>query len=221
MSLVGLLLRLQLVRRRSLAAWAVYLTVLAVLNAGPTGPVQGSFAMTGAALLAVSTWLVMAGTVCDQATTSMLAAVAGGPRRLHLLQAVSGLLAAVPLVVLAPIWDVLAADQPELGPALLLGVLSHLTAALVGAGIGTLASRPVTRDDAVALLVGAGGCLLALGVEGSSPFWPVFAALADGSARVTTAAVACLGAVAWATVLTALAGAVAGRRRSYGARARS
>jgi hypothetical protein len=231
LSLLRLLFRLLVVRRRSLAAWAVYLSVLAVLNSGPTGPAPEAFALTSAVLLAITTWLVMSGMVSDQATTSMLAAAAGGPRRLHLLATAAGVLAALPLAVLATLWDTAAAgtSPSRLPAALSLGLLAHLAAVLVGAGIGTLAARPVTRDDAVALLVGAGGCLAAVGVRGSTPFWPLLAGLSDRPetnasgaewwSAVASAAGWCAASGLWLVALAVLAGTLAGRRRAYGAAA--
>lgn len=230
LSMVGLLLRLLVVRRRSMAAWAVYLSALAVLNAGPTGPVPEAYGPTSALLVPVTAWLVMSGMLHDRGTASMLAAAAGRPRRLHRWATLAGALAAVPFAVLAAVWDLLAAP-PAVGPwvaKLGVGLLAHLTALMVGAGIGSLASRAVTRDDAVALLVGACACLAAVGVRWSTPLWPVLAGMSSLATRqvtdparwwgaVVTLVLWCGVSLGWALLLTEGAARAAERRRAYGA----
>lgn len=218
MSLLGLLLRLMVVTRRTLAGWVVYIAGLAVLYVAP-GPLDDLYVATSVALVAVTTWVVVGGFVLDRSTTTLLAAAAGGSRRFHILQTLAGATAAVPLAVTAVVVGRVVAGPVEGRSVVWPGVSSHLVAVAVGAGIGSLASRPVVHDAAFSLVVAVGGFVLVIYVPVLSPLAFAVDNLASAADSVARGAALLVLAGAWAAALTWFGGVVAARRRSYGSAA--
>lgn len=213
--LLGLLLRLMVITRRTLAGWVVYAAGLAVLYVAP-GPLDDLYVATSVGLVAVTTWLVVGGFVLDRSTTTLLAAAAGGSRRFHILQTLAGATAAVPLAVVAVVVGrAVAGPVPERSVAWP-GLLAHLVAVAVGAGIGSFASRPVVRDAVFSLVVAVGGFVLVIYVPVLSPLAFAVDNLASASDSVAWGVALLVLAVAWAAALTWVGGGVAAHRRSYG-----
>lgn len=215
LSLLGLLVRLFVATRRTLAGWVAYAAALAVLYAAP-GPLDELYVATSVSLVPVTIWLVVANFVLDRSTASLLAAAAGGSLRFHLLQTFAGVTAAAPLALAAVVVG-RAVAGPVAGRSIVgMGLSAHLVAVLVGAAIGSLASRPVVRDAAFSLVVAVGGFVLVTYVPVSSPLAAAVDNLTLDSRSDAAAATWLVLAGAWAAALTLLAGAVASYRRSYG-----
>lgn len=217
-ALVGLLLRTSIAGRRALSGWTAYLLLLVlVFTTGPS-PLQETWAATSAGLVAATAWLVVAGTTVDRATTSLVAAAAGGPGRLHLLQAVATALPALPLGAVAVGWGALRSQQgaSTLATSVAVAVTAHLAALLVGAGIGSLVSQPVLRERLLTSLAGGIAVIVALAVPASSPVGPVLTALGHDRGRLAPLLGWCVASLVWALLLSCLGAVVAARRRSYG-----
>lgn len=86
------------------------------------------------------------------------------------------------LGLLAVVWGVIAAWGTATTGSLLDGLLAHLACGITGAAVGSVFSRPVIRNEGVALI----GALVVLVVTGTQPWLPPVgtAAAALGSGRL-------------------------------------
>lgn len=215
MKIVVLLARMKVAQRRGLAAWIVYLTFVAALYALP-GPLVEAYAVTSAVLLVATCWLVFGTMVTERSATAMLAAAAGGSPRLHAMQVAAGVLAALPLGLIAIIWGLVVAWPKHPGQVIVVGLLAQAVAILVGAGIGAIAARPVLADGALSLSVAIGLLIIVLAIPASSPYGPSLLHLSHGESDVAVLLLGLAGGVVWAVVLTIAGGLIAARRRAYG-----
>lgn len=228
-SLLWLLIRLVIMSRRSIPTLVGYVAVLGVLYAQP-GPLPEAYVPTSAALVLITAWLVIAGisgATADRSTAHLLTAAARGPLRLHLLLTAAGLMSALPLVAISLVGGRLLARPPADARVLAAGLIAHLVATLVGAGLGAIAARPVVGEPALAPALVIGGFVLVIVVAAASPVGPAMHLLqATGSPRppelgdvVGEGVLWCALALGWAAALTVVGGLVAGRPRSYGTNA--
>ena len=228
-SLLGLLIRLVVVGRRTIAALVAYVVVLAVLYAAP-GPLAEAYVPTSAALVVITAWLVVAGVAgvtADRSTAHLLASAARGPIRLHLLLTAAGVVSTAPLIAASVIGGRLLAEPPGGWTIVLGGLAAHLVAALVGAGLGAIAARPVVGEPALAPAIVIAGFVLVMVVTASSPVGPALHLLRDTGSPAApalveiagTGAMWCAVALAWAVALALVGAVIAARRRSYGTNA--
>jgi hypothetical protein len=213
--LVGLLTRMKVAQRRGFAAWVVYAALIAVLYAVP-GPLVQAYAATSAGLLVVTSWLVVGTVATDRSTTTLLAAAAGGPARLHVAQVVGGALAGMPLAVIAIVWGLIVAWPDRPAQVIAVGIAAHLLAILVGAGIGAVAARPVLADGALSLTAATVLVVLVLAVPWTSPYGPALKRLSRNDGDLSVLWVTVAGGVGWAIAATAVGAFTAARRRAYG-----
>jgi hypothetical protein len=207
--------RMTVAKRRGFAAWVVYAALIAVLYAMP-GPLIQAYAATSAGLLVVTCWLVVGTIAVDRSTTTLLAAAAGGPARLHAAQVLAAAMAAVPLALIAIVWGLIVAWPERPGSVLAVGVAAHALAILVGAGIGAVAARPVLADGMLSMAAAVALVVLVLAVPWSSPYGPALDRLAENDDDQVVLWTAVGGGVIWAAAGTALGAFAATRRRTYG-----
>jgi hypothetical protein len=197
--------------RRSTKWIAPYflLLVWVLIGTGGGGTGLALSSMLFPAWLIVSVWLtIITGNIDDDPHRDLLAAAAGSASRLHILRAVSVLVAvmcsSVPVTVLVAV-----VAQP--GQSTLTVALTSTTmcasAAFIGIGVGTCLHRPLIRHAGLSTLLGVSATL---GVMLLPPVQHVHRSLNRGQAFPTLPLL--LAAVAWSVSMMLLASQVTLRR---------
>ncbi len=171
---------------RWLPPYVITVASLALLYMVPSGAALPAFAVTTVVLVPVTAWLVAAtGNVDDEPHQRLLGA-ATSVARVHLSRLLAGLLLAVPLVVLAPLWPLVigAVARPRGVGGLVrtvgVGLAAHAVGALLGGAIGTFGHRPVLRRTGGAAIVAVLGTML---IVLAPPLLPFLHALGHDRAR--------------------------------------
>lgn len=222
-SLAELVVRLIVSTRRSIPAWVLYLILLFAVYSSDPGAPGPAYATTASMLLPVTTWLAVTCAPREAGTTSLLAAAAGGPRRLHAVVSLATFAVVLPLILLAVVVGPLASAHRYGAHVLFAALLAHLSAALVGVGVGAVINRAILRDAALAAGAAVAVTILLLVVRWSSPLNPVLHTMSAAATDATSASISLsallLGAavsLVWCAVLTVVGGALATRTRGYG-----
>jgi hypothetical protein len=140
--------------QRATAPALSFLVATAVLNAMGGGPVLPDYAATAVALLPVALWLTVV--VCnseDPVLAAVTTVTAGSATRVRLAKLAAAYLACLPLILAALAWPLFMGKRLSAG-VLGAGLAAYLLTALAGVGLGALASRPVIRRSAWAVLLG-------------------------------------------------------------------
>ncbi|MFG1637317.1 hypothetical protein [Pseudonocardia alni] len=168
---------------RFVAPLVLYAGALAVLFGGAPGPLPAPWAASALLLYPVGAWLAhaLAESEDDDARTVTLSA-AGGPWPVAAGVLIAATAGVALLGLLAVVWGVVAAWGTATTGSLLDGLLAHLACGITGAAVGSVFSRPVVRNEGVALI----GALVVLVVTGTQSWLPPVgtAAAALGSGRL-------------------------------------
>ncbi|MER5675222.1 hypothetical protein [Pseudonocardia alni] len=168
---------------RFVAPLVLYAGALAVLFGGAPGPLPAPWAASALLLYPVGAWLAhaLAESEDDDARTVTLSA-AGGPWPVAAGVLIAATAGVAVLGLLAVVWGVVAAWGTATTGSLLDGLLAHLACGITGAAVGSVFSRPVVRNEGVALI----GALVVLVVTGTQSWLPPVgtAAAALGSGRL-------------------------------------
>ncbi|MFD8785572.1 ABC transporter [Kitasatospora sp. NPDC059599] len=126
--------------------------LLLVIGVQAGDPLLGSLGLGAGLLLPVSAWCVRGALAAEPPSSRACLVAAAGPARVHL----GALLAALTVSLVLAVGQVLAVwwtagpvanrgatAQPEVGSALLAGLLASVVCALLGVSAGALADRPV------------------------------------------------------------------------------
>ena len=199
-------LRLLALRQSFLPPVLVYLVLLAVLYASDAGPPLAAGALTAALLVPVAAWVQrLVSTAESEPFADVTLVRCGGRLRLLLVRLVTGLLVGAALSVVALAWAVLANPHPYPPGTVAVLTAVHLAAAVAGAGLGSLVSRPLRVRVGTAALVVTGWSATSLAVPAVPPAGPLLEAFA-GSSGTTAARVAAVAAAVAFGLLTAALG---------------
>ncbi|WP_308817922.1 hypothetical protein [Pseudonocardia alni] len=168
---------------RFVAPLVLYAGALAVLFGGAPGPLPAPWAASALLLYPVGAWLAhaLAESEDDDSRTVTLSA-AGGPWPVAAGVLIAATAGVAVLGLLAVVWGVVAAWGTATTGSLLDGLLAHLACGITGAAVGSVFSRPVVRNEGVALI----GALVVLVVTGTQSWLPPVgtAAATLGSGRL-------------------------------------
>ncbi|MBN9758991.1 MULTISPECIES: hypothetical protein [unclassified Pseudonocardia] len=168
---------------RFVAPLVLYAGALAVLFGGAPGPLPAPWAASALLLYPVGAWLAHALAESeDDDSRAVTLSAAGGPWPVAAGVLIAATAGVALLGLLAVVWGVIAAWGTATTGSLLDGLLAHLACGITGAAVGSVFSRPVIRNEGVALI----GALVVLVVTGTQPWLPPVgtAAAALGSGRL-------------------------------------
>jgi hypothetical protein len=130
-------------RQAVLAPMLAYLTLVAIIYASPGGPPLPPGAITAAALMPVTAWLVRLTATSESAPFAEITLTAlGGPLRRQAARLMATLAVGVGLGVVATVWGSLANPEPYLTPTVITLLGMHAAQACAGAGVGIFISPP-------------------------------------------------------------------------------
>ncbi|MFC9691194.1 hypothetical protein ACFTSF_21760 [Kribbella sp. NPDC056951] len=204
-ALYRFLLTSVLLSQRYLPPTLIFLAALAVGTTSDTGPLQSAYAFCVLAMLVCTTWLTVSIVNHEDPTQRRITLVMIGSSAKVLAVTVAVILTwCVPLIVIGICYPLVTGKHVVNAGILTVGVVAHLTAALVGIAIGLLCSRLVIPRIGVAMLTAAAAILAVLLIRWISPIRALMSVLSDRERSPAESAVPLtLLAVLSAAILTA------------------
>ncbi len=194
-----------LLSQRYLPPTLIFLAALAVGTTSDNGPLQSAYAFCVLAMLVCTTWLTVSIVNHEDPTQRRITLVMIGSSAKVLGITVAVILTwCIPLIVIGICYPLITGNHVVTAGILTVGVVAHLTAALVGIAIGLLCSRLVIPRIGVAMLTAAAAILAVLLIRWISPIRALMSVLSDGERSPAESAVPLtLLAVLSAAILTA------------------
>ncbi|GAA1670321.1 hypothetical protein GCM10009745_11000 [Kribbella yunnanensis] len=204
-ALYRFLLTSVLLSQRYLPPTLIFLAALAVGTTSDNGPLQSAYAFCVLAMLVCTTWLTVSIVNHEDPTQRRITLVMIGSSAKVLAVTVAVILTwCVPLIVIGICYPLVTGKHVVTAGILAVGVVAHLTAALVGIAIGLLCSRLVIPRIGVAMLTAAAAILAVLLIRWISPIRALMSVLSDRERSPAESAVPLtLLAVLSAAILTA------------------
>jgi hypothetical protein len=178
-----------LLSQRYLPPTLIFLAALAVGTTSDNGPLQSSYAFCVLAMLVCTTWLTVSIVNHEDPTQRRITLVMIGSSAKVLAMTVAVILTwCVPLIVIGLCYPLITGKHVVTAGILTIGVVAHLTAALVGIAIGLLCSRLVIPRIGIAMLTAAAALLAVLLIRWISPIRALMSLLSDSNRSPTQAA---------------------------------
>lgn len=179
-ALYRFLLTSVLLSQRYLPPTLIFLAALAVGTTSDDGPLQSAYAFCVLAMLVCTTWLTVSIVNHEDPTQRRITLVMIGSSGKVLAITVAVILTwCVPLIVIGICYPLVTGKHVVTAGILAVGVIAHLTAALVGIAIGLLCSRLVIPRIGVAMLTAAAAILAVLLIRWISPIRALMSVLSD------------------------------------------
>ncbi|MET7280353.1 hypothetical protein ABZS29_19100 [Kribbella sp. NPDC005582] len=179
-----------LLSQRYLPPTLIFLAALAVGTTSDNGPLQSAYAFCVLAMLVCTTWLTVSIVNHEDPTQRRITLVMIGSSAKVLAITVAVILTwCVPLIVIGICYPLITGKHVVTPGTLTVGVVAHLTAALIGIAIGLLCSRLVIPRIGVAMLTAAAAILAVLLIRWISPIRALMSVLSDGERSPAESAV--------------------------------
>jgi hypothetical protein len=171
-----------LLSQRYLPPTLIFLAALAVGTTSDNGPLQSSYAFCVLAMLVCTTWLTVSIINHEDPTQRRITLVMIGNSTKVLAMTVAVILTwCVPLIVIGLCYPLITGKHVVTAGILTIGVVAHLTAALVGIAIGLLCSRLVIPRIGIAMLTAAAALLAVLLIRWISPIRALMSLLSNSN----------------------------------------
>ncbi|MFI5733521.1 hypothetical protein ACIA49_25625 [Kribbella sp. NPDC051587] len=171
-----------LLSQRYLPPTLIFLAALAVGTTSDNGPLQSSYAFCVLAMLVCTTWLTVSIVNHEDPTQRRITLVMIGSSAKVLAMTVAVILTwCVPLIVIGLCYPLITGKHVVTAGILTIGVVAHLTAALVGIAIGLLCSRLVIPRIGIAMLTAAAALLAVLLIRWISPIRALMSLLSNSN----------------------------------------
>ncbi|MFF1819895.1 hypothetical protein ACFVWG_21520 [Kribbella sp. NPDC058245] len=171
-----------LLSQRYLPPTLIFLAALAVGTTSDNGPLQSSYAFCVLAMLVCTTWLTVSIVNHEDPTQRRITLVMIGSSAKVLAMTVAVILTwCVPLIAIGLGYPLITGKHVVTAGILTIGVVAHLTAALVGIAIGLLCSRLVIPRIGIAMLTAAAAILAVLLIRWISPIRALMSLLSDSN----------------------------------------
>lgn len=210
---VAYYLRLVAYRQSVLPPVLLYLAVLGMVFAADAGPPVAAAAVTAAALMPLSAWVMRLTALAESRPFAEMSAVAlGGTTRQLLARAAAAAVVGAGLSVVSVVWAGLANPHPYDAATVLVVVGMHLAQVVAGVGMGAVLGPPLRITAGAAAVAVTVVVLASLLIRWVPPLGPVLDTLVrtPGASAPTLLLVIGQAAVTGALALTAAA--VLGRR---------
>lgn len=174
-----------LLSQRYLAPVLLFVSLIAVLTSGDSGPLAATYSSSAGAMLLCSTWLTFAlAGLEEQAHRSVVVVGAGGSLKVLVALVCTALLSCLPLTGAGVALPLLFGRHDPVAADLLLGALAQLVCALTGVAVGLVCSRPVFRRQGYGLVLALALLLTATLAKGLPPVNLLFTDLLAGKESV-------------------------------------